>query len=219
MKVAASQIGEKNPKSRTAIFELLKHEGPLESAVIAERLGITSVAVRQHLYALAERGLVDNRSSARPIGRPVKLWRVTQAGDEHFPDAHAELTVSLLGCIQETFGADSLNRLLEVRKRHLLTLYTAAIPSEASVADRAMALAAIRTQEGYMSSVSENGDGSLLLVENHCPICAAAATCQGFCAIEEEVFGAVLGDEVTLTRTEHIQAGARRCAYLIQPRR
>ena len=207
-----------NPKSRTAILDLLKLEGPLEPGAIAMRLGITSVAVRQHLYALAEVGLVGNRSAARPIGRPVKLWHVTQEGDAHFPDSHAELTVSLLGCIQEAFGDRSLNRLLSVRKRHLLESYAIAMPANASLPDRAAALATLRTEEGYMSSVIDNADGSLLLVENHCPICAAATACQGFCAIEEEVFGEVLGDNVTLKRTEHIQAGARRCAYLITPR-
>lgn len=32
------------------------------------------------------------------------------------------------------------------------------------------------------------------------------------------VFQAVLGDAVAVTRTEHILAGARRCAYRVSPR-
>ncbi|MES2724598.1 MAG: MarR family transcriptional regulator, partial [Pseudomonadota bacterium] len=55
-----------------------------------------------------------------------------------------------------------------------------------------------------------------LLVENHCPICAAAAACQGFCRAELMVFRAVLGPGVHIERTDHILAGARRCAYRIK---
>jgi predicted ArsR family transcriptional regulator len=66
-----------------------------------------------------------------------------------------------------------------------------------------------------MADVKRGGDGELLLVENHCPICAAAASCTGLCAGELEVFQAVLGDDVAVTRTEHIVAGARRCAYRV----
>ena len=59
--------------------------------------------------------------------------------------------------------------------------------------------------------------GGFLLLENHCPICAAATACQGFCRAELAVFRAVLGPDVTVDRTEHIPAGARRCAYRIDP--
>lgn len=58
-------------------------------------------------------------------------------------------------------------------------------------------------------------DGSLLLIENHCPICAAAATCQGFCRAEQAIFSEVLQAEVV--RVEHILSHARRCAYRVQP--
>jgi predicted ArsR family transcriptional regulator len=58
-------------------------------------------------------------------------------------------------------------------------------------------------------------DGSFLLAENHCPICAAARACQGFCRSELELFKAVLGKRVTVERQDHILAGARRCAYRI----
>ena len=68
-----------------------------------------------------------------------------------------------------------------------------------------------------MADVRREPDGSFLLVENHCPICAAAVSCTGLCAKELEVFQAVLGVDVAVTRTEHIVAGARRCAYRVAP--
>ena len=66
-----------------------------------------------------------------------------------------------------------------------------------------------------MASVRGDGRGGLLLVENHCPICAAATACQGFCTSELDIFRAVLGPGVTVERSEHIVGGDRRCAYRI----
>jgi predicted ArsR family transcriptional regulator len=54
-------------------------------------------------------------------------------------------------------------------------------------------------------------------VENHCPICAAATACQGFCRSELAIFREMLGPTCDIERTEHIIQGARRCAYLIRP--
>ena len=59
-------------------------------------------------------------------------------------------------------------------------------------------------------------DGDLLLLVNHCPVYAAASVCQGLCALELQVFRAVLGEAVTVERTDHILAGARRCAYRVR---
>jgi predicted ArsR family transcriptional regulator len=83
--------------------------------------------------------------------------------------------------------------------------------------ERVQALALARDVEGYMAEVEAQGDGSLLLVENHCPICAAARDCQNFCRSELEVFQRVLGPACSVVREEHILAGERRCAYRIKP--
>ncbi len=67
-----------------------------------------------------------------------------------------------------------------------------------------------------MGSVVEEGHGRFLLIENHCPICAAARACQGLCRSELAIFRAVLGPDVSVERIEHIPTGARRCAYRVR---
>jgi predicted ArsR family transcriptional regulator len=76
-------------------------------------------------------------------------------------------------------------------------------------------LAELRSEEGYMADWRVLPDGSYVLSENHCPICAAARLCQGFCRSELAVFRSALGPSVTVERAEHILLGARRCAYRI----
>ncbi len=67
----------------------------------------------------------------------------------------------------------------------------------------------LRTDEGYMAEVQQKTEGEFLLIENHCPICAAASACRGLCAKELEVFQSVLGSDVSVERTEHIRPVAK----------
>src|SRR5437879_2979518 len=82
--------------TREAILTLLKQRGPSDSEALASELGISAMAVRQHLYALRQQKLVSHREEPRPVGRPAKLWFPTPAANRFFPDSHASLTVSLL---------------------------------------------------------------------------------------------------------------------------
>ena len=195
---------------------LLKTRGPLSSAQIGAALSITDEAARQQLVKLANEGFVEGIAEANGVGRPMQVWRLTQAGNARFPDAHAELTVQLLRTIRTELGEDALDKLISAREQETRTNYAAEMADATELRERVARLAAIRTREGYMAEWSEEGEG-FLLVENHCPICAAASMCQGFCRAELAVFQEVLGAEAQVTRVEHIPAGARRCAYRITP--
>ncbi len=186
----------------------------MDSRELAAHLGVSAMAIRQHLYALQAEKLVTYTESIRAMGRPVKLWRLTPAADRLFPDGYAELTLSLLQSMQQAFGEAGLNKLLDLRTAHQLAVYAAQIPVEATLSQKLELLASLRTAEGYMAEVQQLEDGSFLLLENHCPICAAAALCTGLCERELEIFQQMLGHEVE--RTEHIVTGSRRCAYRIQ---
>jgi predicted ArsR family transcriptional regulator len=174
--------------------------------------------VRQHLYALQEQKLVAAQERATGVGRPTKFWSLTREADRLFPDAYAELSVSLLDALGDAFGAAGLHRVLESRSQRQRAAYCATISRSMSLKEKLQRLAQLRTEEGYMAEVQSTGKDSFLLVENHCPICAAATACQGFCETELDVFRSVLGPQIHVERVEHIIAGNRRCAYRITPK-
>jgi predicted ArsR family transcriptional regulator len=202
-------------KTRRAIVKLLKTEGALDAAQLAERLQLTAMAVRQHLYELQREKLVIAQQRPVPVGRPAKYWQLTHEADRLFPDAYAELSVDLIDALSDTFGDAGLKRVIESRSAKQRADYLNRIPRSASLKEKLRALARIRTEEGYMAEVKAGGKGSFLLIENHCPICAAATVCKGFCSTELDLFRSVLGPDVAVEREEHIVSGDRRCAYRI----
>jgi predicted ArsR family transcriptional regulator len=198
------------------LLGVIKRRGPLDIADIAALLGITSEAARQQVVRLAADGLLAAETERRGVGRPTRLWHLTAAGHARFPDAHAELTLRLIDAVRSELGEPALERLIRVREADTLRSYRDALAGACTLAERLARLAEIRSREGYMAEWRADGAGFLLL-ENHCPICAAATSCQGFCRSELEVFRTVLGPGVAVERTDHILAGARRCAYRIVP--
>jgi len=202
--------------SRQAILRLLKQQGPSDSEALAAQLGISAMAVRQHLYALHAQNLVTYQEEQRPIGRPAKMWGLTPAAESHFPDAHEGLTVNLLNAVEQTFGEQGVKRVVLQCTQQQIETYRSLIPARASLQNRLKKLITLRNEEGYMAEVQRQPDGSFLLIENHCPICAAANTCPKLCDAEIEVFRAILGEDGVIERTEHMLAGARRCVYRIR---
>ncbi|TCA08235.1 transcriptional regulator [Rhizobium leguminosarum bv. viciae] len=203
-----------SPANRILI--LIKTDGPKLAAAIGDALGISGEAARQQLSKMAEEGLVEPVTvAASGRGRPRQLWHLTTSGNRQFPDGHAELTANLLGTLVEQLGAAALDTVISAREAETLKRYRQELSPAHDLAARVEALAGIRTREGYMADCWRQADGSFMLVENHCPICAAATACVGFCRSELETFRAVLDAEVE--RSEHILAGARRCAYRITP--
>ena len=110
------------------------------------------------------------------------------------------------------------DRLIVERTRAQLKRYKAQMPpKDAPIQKKVAALAKIRRDEGYMAEWSKERDGTFLLVENHCPICAAAQVCQALCRDELTLIRSLLGRSTRVEREEHILVGARRCAYRITP--
>ena len=202
---------------RTPVDRLLfqlKTRGPAETLALATALKVSRQATLQHLERLVAEGLVQHADERRGVGRPRRTWSLTEAAQARFPDTHAQLTLEMLDAVRAEFGEAGVDRLIARREAVTAAAYATALSGVASLELRVSRLAAVRTAEGYMAEWSRDGD-AFVLVENHCPICAAASACQGFCRAELEVFRDVLGSGVSVERTDHILAGARRCAYRI----
>ncbi len=211
---------EDRQKSKHQILYLLKMQGPQTATALAEQLQISPMAVRQHLQALQAMQQVTYQQQRRPLGRPVKLWQLTEQCTNSFPDSHGDLMVDLLLGVETIFGREGLEKLLGERTQRQIENYSARLsefPDAKDWRERVAALACLRDREGYMAEAIEQPDGTLLLVENHCPIRSAAASCQLLCRCEQEMFKSVLGD-VSIQRVEHSLQGDRRCAYLIGDR-
>ena len=203
-------------KTHNKIIERLKIQGPLTAKVLAAELGLTTMGIRQHMLALESTGEVTFKDEKAARGRPTRYWSLTEKTNTHFTDRHDELTVQLIDSVIAVFGDDGLDKLIASREESAMRNYRLALADRYGVEEKLATLAKLRNKEGYMASVTQEGDYFWLL-ENHCPICAAATKCQKLCRSELDLFQRLLHDVAVVTREEHIVAGARRCAYKVIP--
>lgn len=205
--------------SRGQILYLLKSRGPQPVRSLVARLGLTAMGIRQHLARLEEEGLVAFEVQNQGPGRPARVWRLTEEAQSRFPATYADLTLDLLQHTRAALGREGLAKVLEARTQSQINAYRQRMPRGATLGRRVAALARLRAEEGYMAESKRHSDGSFTLVENHCPICAAARICQGLCENEIHLFQQALGPGIHIERSEHILDGERRCAYRIRPSR
>lgn len=178
---------------------------------------MTAEAARQQVNKLTEQGLVEGQMQAPAgAGRPRQLWTLTMAGQRYFPDAHAQLTVQLIGSIRKLFGEEGLDTLIVDREAESRARYVQACTAK-DLKERLEQLAQVRTLEGYMAHVEARGDQGWLFIEDHCPICAAAASCRGFCRSEQQLFQELLADQASVERAEYLLEGGQRCVYWVRP--
>ncbi|MCL1138748.1 helix-turn-helix transcriptional regulator [Shewanella pneumatophori] len=205
-------------KTSDKILQMLKTQGELTAKVIASELGLTTMGVRQHLQSLEESQDVvfEDRKAAR--GRPTRFWALTPQSNSHFSDRHEDLTVQLIDSVKVVFGDGGLEQLISHREQATYSLYSQALANVDGLEAKLNMLAKLRTDEGYMATI-EQQQGVYFLLENHCPICAAATSCLSFCRSELQLFQSLFTAEASISREQHIIEGARRCAYKVVPHR
>ncbi|WP_428243440.1 helix-turn-helix transcriptional regulator [Gynuella sp.] len=199
---------------RERLLAYLKHHGPQTTTEAGAAMGITVEAARQQLQRLVSEQLVTVETvPASGRGRPQKRWGLTSLATTEFPDAHADVLVGLIQCIQEEFGAAPLQRVICHHSERVRLRYEEALKGCSSVSARIVRLAELRRQDGYMATSEQLGAGLFRLTENHCPIHSAASSCEDFCCLELQMFQQLLGPEVTVRRSHHAMSGDRCCAY------
>lgn len=207
---------DNNPGSTTErILFRLKSKGPASTAILAQELDMTAEAGRLQIQKLLAAGLIEGQTeSSNGAGRPKQLWRLTSAGYSRFPDSHAQLAVQLIASVNTLFGAQGMEQLIQQRETTMRAAYLEACNPLPGIEQKLIRLAELRENEGYMARVETDGE-DWLLIEDHCPICAAATSCQAFCRSELQLFQTVLGNAVSIEREEYLLSMGRRCVYRI----
>jgi predicted ArsR family transcriptional regulator len=186
-------------RTRHGVARLLLEEGPITTAAVADTLGLSPAAVRRHLDTLVANGEAEFRDAPRRgqrgRGRPAKLWLLTETGRARFGHAYDDLAIAAIRFVAEGGGDDAVRAFAERRAATLVDRHRAAVTTHDEVADRAKALAAALTREGYAASTRRVGTGEQLC-QHHCPVAHVAAEFPQLCEVETAAFADLLGTHV-----------------------
>jgi DeoR family transcriptional regulator, suf operon transcriptional repressor len=204
------------PHTRRALLVALRKRGEARAEELANELGITVGAVRQHLQGLAAADLVGHREERPGPGRPRHVYRLAPAAEALFPRAYGELTVELLDYIGDE-DPDVVARAFERRRRARVERTRerlAGLDFDARVAE----VARVLDEDGYLADVEPLTEpGGWRIREHNCAILAVAQRYGHACGSEIAFLREVLPD-ADVTRVSHILTGAHACTYEVRRR-
>jgi DeoR family transcriptional regulator, suf operon transcriptional repressor len=203
------------PTTRRAILVTLKKRGEAAADELAEELGITVSAVRQHLSGLQADGWVAYTEVKGRPGRPRHLYGLTPTAEALFPRAYGDLTNELLDYVGDE-DPDLLPRIFERRRRARVERAKARLDGR-RLDEQVVELAGILDEDGYLAEAVPIGDGAFRIVEHNCAILSVALRYGVACGSELEFIREVL-PEASVERVSHMMAGAHTCAYEVRPR-
>jgi DeoR family transcriptional regulator, suf operon transcriptional repressor len=202
------------PPTRRNLLLFLKKRGEASARDLADALGITVSAVRQHLAGLIAAGLVASRRDIRGPGRPPLLYSLAAAGEALFPRFYSELTNELLEYVEEE-DAELLQHVFERRRRRRVEQAARRLAGK-SFSARIAELTRILDEDGYLADVERRPGGRYLITEHNCAILGVAQRYGLACSTELEFLREAIPD-ATVERVAHRMAGAHVCAYEVTP--
>jgi DeoR family suf operon transcriptional repressor len=187
----------------------IKRRGSSSAEELAGGAYLSAGAARQHLTALEMQGFVEHVDLRSGPGRPRHVFRLTQMGEELFPQAYMGVANQLMNAlVHEDEG---------VRNRVLAN--TVGIPfrvgngSESARERLPMAVESL-SDYGYFPEVTGSDGKGAQLTFSHCPLLELARAHPEICAIEQKALAEALSPART-EREEWRLSGATHCRYKI----
>lgn len=201
------------PEVQQKILALLKQYGESTMADIADHLDVSYEAVRQQMNQLVAMQLVVRNERANPsgIGRPLRYYSLSSAGDHLFPKNYDELAVGLIDAIGGALGSGALHSVLATLADAQVAQWEPQLSGK-DLAERLDALQGIYIENDPFTEVGME-DGELQLVERNCPYLNIASQRPALCSVTVSVLSRLLGRRVT--RSKRFQDGDGRCVFRV----
>lgn len=202
---------DENP-TRKKIIMLLKKSEHLTVAEMSKEMGITSMAVRQHLMSLEKRGIINYTTRKYGIGRPVFLYKLTGKAHDFFPKSYGPFLSEFLSIVERMDGRKKIRRIFLERKERILSERQLALGKNGTTEDKVRTLASLLDKDGYMVELDVRKE-SLELREYNCPIYTLVGDYPEACSMELDMYRQIFGQKVE--RIECQRDGSPACVYMI----
>lgn len=203
-------------KTRNQILDLIVEKGPITSITLAQILCLTSAAIRRHITALENLGMIEKHEPLGSVkqgrGRPSRYYVATENAREQMPKEYSNLANRALDYLVKVAGPDAISGFAIARSRELERRYAPIVNAAGNdPVLRAHALADALNEDGYAATVRQVGDGSfaIQLCQGNCPVQEVAGQFPQLCEAEAMAFSKLL--DVNVQRLATLASGDHVC--------
>ncbi|MES2935903.1 MAG: HTH domain-containing protein [Pseudomonadota bacterium] len=176
---------------------LLKNKAGMTADELSEPLAVTRNAVRQHLAALENNGLLKKGDTRASGGRPEQLYVLTEKGSESFARHYAWFAQLLVETIEQESGADGLSERLNAMGTRIGTQLRNQHPELVKPEEKIEKLADIMDQMGYSAQVANpNAVKTDAIEADNCVFHTLALSNPKVCQFDLALLSAFTGETV-----------------------
>jgi|SRR5579875_263831 len=204
-----SLVGE----TKSKIITLLR-ERERTAPEVARSLDIQVSAARKHLESMVDLGIADHRYVSEGVGRPKKVFALTESASELFPNQYSNILNLFLSRMIQSGDSGQVQALMEQVAEDMGRELRAEIGSSKEMRHISSALDRL----GFQSSVERSQEkGELVITSTNCPIFKVASKHHNLVCdhIHDQLLKSAL-DTDEVERKKCVFAGDRVCTHVVK---
>jgi predicted ArsR family transcriptional regulator len=203
--------GTKSTRERVLYTLLKQHRCTINDLALA--VDINPISVRHHIAKLEADGLVNSEDERHGVGRPRRVYFLSDEGREKFPTRYMRLTTRLLQQLKENMPGQMVNELFSDMAEDLVQEYSQSIELDGLPMEERLELVKdILSREGFDIEWERKGD-RYHIREVSCPYFHIGQDHPEVCRVDQTLISSVL--DVPAQKIECLLDGDNHCTYVV----
>lgn len=180
---------------------------------LADAVGINPISVRHHITNLQAEGLVNYEDERHGVGRPRRVYYLTEAGVEQFPTRYVKLTIRLLKQLKEKMPENLVKELFIQMAEDLANEMASGSKLDGlTIEERLQVVRKFLRQEGFDINWEKRGD-TYYIHEASCPYYHVGQNHPEVCSVDEVIISTLLS--LPASKTKCILNGDMTCTFVV----
>lgn len=199
--------------TRERVLKALHNRQRCTIQELADEVGINPISIRHHISRLEADGLIDSEDELHGVGRPRRVYFLTESGLERFPTRYMRLTVRLLEQLKETMPAPVVKQLFSQMAEDMIEDYSAEAQTDGlDMEERLALMQKLLSREGFSVEWEKRGN-QYQIREVSCPYLHVGQTHPEVCSVDQTLISALL--DVPAEKVKCVLNGDSYCTYVV----
>lgn len=180
---------------------------------LAEAVGINPISIRHHITNLQAEGLVNYEDERHGVGRPRRVYFLTEAGVEQFPTRYVRLTIRLLKQLKEKMPETLVKELFIQMAEDLANEIASSSELDGlTIEERLQIVRKFLQHEGFDINWEKRGN-TYYIHESSCPYYHVGQNHPEVCSVDEVIISTLLS--LPASKTQCILNGDMTCTFVV----
>lgn len=178
---------------------------------LAESVDINPISVRHHIHKLEAEGLVSSIEEKHGVGRPCRMYCLSEKGREYFPARYLRLTIRLLQQLKDTLPKETVDQIFTQIAENIVFEHNLNLDG-LSLEERLNKVTGLLNEEGFFVYWQQQGT-EYHINEISCPYYHISQNHPEVCLIDQKLISSLLA--VSVEKIACIHNGDNHCTYIL----